>query len=413
MKHTNHRADQQGRTIEYPSPLHTASPLCGDMAIHWFDHCMRNHAKCSEHFADSDRLPTRLIDVGPLDGTQEPRLVLSSELQGRPDVRYITLSHRWASSVVLKLESTNIESLRRRIPLESLPQTFVDAIEVTRVLSVRYLWIDSLCILQDAIDDWQAQAAEMGRVYQNGLCNLAATGAAAATGGSNKSGLFQERDPRWVTPNQIRIRYQGHDSVYTFVLPDLWSQWVSASTLNRRGWVLQERMLSPRTLHFSNQLFWECREMQACETYPDGLPGMAESLAKGTTVSCTEPNGSRIPATFKNWREECARDGKHFWNRIVESYGQCFITMPEDRLVAIAGAARLLQPLLCDDYIAGLWKKDLPWNLVWQHMNVVQYHQPPAKYRCTFCAPHPPHPIPNCRSTDKAYHRPLLVMGCA
>ena len=172
------------------------------MAIQWFDNCLRNHAKCSERFADSDQLPTRLIDVGPLDGTQEPRLVLSSELQGCLDLRYITLSHRWASSTVLKLESTNIESLRRCIPLESLPQTFVDAIEVTRALSARYLWIDSLCILQDSLDDWQAEAAEMGRVYQNCFGNLAATGAAATTVGSSFD----------ANPNQEREAEKGRMS---------------------------------------------------------------------------------------------------------------------------------------------------------------------------------------------------------
>ncbi|KAK3902483.1 hypothetical protein C8A05DRAFT_33829 [Staphylotrichum tortipilum] len=80
----------------------------------------------------------------------------------------------------------NIENLRRCIPLGSPPQTFVDAIEVARVLFVRYLWIDALLILQDSNDDWQAESTNMGKVYQNGLCNLAATGAAATNG----SGLF-------------------------------------------------------------------------------------------------------------------------------------------------------------------------------------------------------------------------------
>lgn len=387
MKDANQHPDQQDRTIDYPSPLSTASQLCGDLARRWLGDCMRNHTKCSERYVDSDQLPTRLIDVGPLDGTNEPRIVLSCELQGFRDVRYVTLSHRWPSDPVAKLESTNLESLRRCIPLKSLPRTFVDAIEVTRALSVRYLWIDSLCIFQDSIDDWQAQATEMGKVYQNGLCNLAATGAATATGGANTDGLFQERDSHSVTPSKIRIRFKGHDSTYTAVPQELWGQWISTSTLNRRGWVFQERMLSPRTLHFSSQLFWECREMQACETYPYGLPAAAEKSTEETTRYYTESDGFKLPVTFKNWRGTCAQDGKGYWCKVVESYGRCFITRPEDRLVAIAGTARLLQPLLDDDYIAGLWKKDLPWNLPWLLFNVVGYVERPAGYRCTSRAP--------------------------
>ena len=83
--------------------------------------------------------------------------------------------------------------------------------------------------------------------------------------------------------------------------------------------------------------------LQACETYPDGIP-------RGETYY-TEPNGSQLPLTFKNWHEET--DGTKFWNEVVQSYGRCSITKPDDRLIAIAGVAKSLQPLLDDEYLAG------------------------------------------------------------
>ena len=347
--------EQVDKAIEYPSPSSTGSQLCWKIAMRWLGTCITHHPQCREPRSVTDWLPTRLIDVGVAGDSQEPRLLLTSELKNRNNIGYTTLSHRWASARVAKLESSNIDLFRRRIPLESLSSAFLDAIRATRALGFRYLWIDSLCIVQDSAIDWQAELAEMGRVYRNCVCNLAATG-----GSDNGSGLFQERDPHRVTPSRVRIQYEGHDKIYLASLYEPWGKWISRSTLSRRGWVLQERMLSPRTLHFASQLFWECRMLQACETYPEGMPG--------AETSYTELDGSELPMSFKNWREECS--STEFWNNVVESFGRCSVTEPRDRLFAIAGVAKSLQPLLHDEYLAGLWKGDIPYNLGWYLANV-------------------------------------------
>lgn len=119
----------------------------------------------------------------------------------------------------------------QRIPTESLPHAFLDAIDFTRSLGVRYIWIDSLCILQDSRDDWQAEALQMHKIYRNCVCNIAATGSS-----DNGGGLFQDRNKAWVTPGKVRIQYSGHDRVYLASLGSLWGRWVSRFTLNREDW---------------------------------------------------------------------------------------------------------------------------------------------------------------------------------
>ncbi|KAK3989434.1 heterokaryon incompatibility protein-domain-containing protein [Cladorrhinum sp. PSN332] len=311
------------------------------MAMRWVKDFLSHHPKCREfeRHPGSGQLPTRLIDLGQPGGIEQPRLVLTSQLQDKSDVRYVTLSQRWASSQVLELKTSNFNTLRQSIPLECLPKTFLDAIAVTRALSFRYLWIDSLCIIQDSSADWQAEAVKMGTVYQNGTLNLAATGAASVTG-SKSDGLFQERDSHGVTPKKLRIQYRGHDEIYTAVTSDLWSRRVGTAALNRRG--------------------WECRAMQACETYPEGLDGWRQLDGGGSLY--TEPDGSQHPRSFKNWRDQLS--GKHFWADIVESVAQS------------------LQPFLDDDYLAGLWKQDLPYNLMWRVGGIVGQTQRPEQYRC-------------------------------
>lgn len=269
---------------------------------------------------------------------------------------------------MVKLESSNLESFMQRIPMETLSQTFIDSIEFTRSLGVRYIWIDSICILQDSLEDWQAEALQMDKVYRNCICNIAATGSSDFGGG-----LFQNRDEAWVTPEKVQIQYNGHDRVYLTSLRNLWGKWVSRGSLNRRGWVFQERLLSPRTLHFSSQLFWECRTIQACETFPEGMPEDERDY--------TDLEGASYPISQKDWLEPSK--SADYWYSLVEIYGRCSITKPEDRLIAIAGVAKSWQPLLDDVYLAGLWKKDLPWNLAWSLTNVEGKLSVPSKCRCT------------------------------
>lgn len=153
----------------------------------WVGKCRNHHVACYEPSSKPLRLPSRIMNVGP-DNSTLPTLVFVN--QETPVSPYATLSHCWGVHVPFRLLSSNISFLVKGIPVSSLLRTFQDAPVATRRLDLRYLWIDSLCIIQDSISDWQEQSACMAQVYVNSYCNIAA---ACATDGTQ--GCFVDRNP--------------------------------------------------------------------------------------------------------------------------------------------------------------------------------------------------------------------------
>jgi hypothetical protein len=121
-------------------------------------------------------LPSRVLDVGPSDGSQQPFLHESRGQVGD----YVSLSHRWGGSTMLTTTMRDINQRKSEITLKSMPKTFQDAVFVTRALGISYLWIDSLCIVQDSLGDWEKEAELMGQVYKNATLTIAAETRAAS-----------------------------------------------------------------------------------------------------------------------------------------------------------------------------------------------------------------------------------------
>ncbi|KAH8756049.1 heterokaryon incompatibility protein-domain-containing protein, partial [Diaporthe sp. PMI_573] len=215
--------------------------------------------------------PTRLIDLGytlklgrfQLGNFSWAKIHLTSPKGHLP---YIALSHCWGNlSTDLKGKwITTRENLESRTKtgfhINILPATFRDAITVTRKLGVRYLWIDSLCILQGDRDDWASEAGKMQDVFRGAYCTIAATSAQDST-----IGFLARPAPKpgkWVCITQA-----GGPSTFTTTFTDNFEVDVVRGILNTRAWVLQERALSRRTLHFTDrQTYWECGGGVRCET---------------------------------------------------------------------------------------------------------------------------------------------------
>jgi hypothetical protein len=182
--------------------------------------------------------PTRLLDVrhGP---SKKVRL-RTHTLHFEKDVRYAALSHCWGDpSKILQLKSSTLEHFIRGINIADLPQTFQEAIKVALSLDIHYIWIDSLCIIQDSKDDWDTEAQQMARIYQNAFCTIAAS---AAWDGSE--GLFRPQDPYPSSPCLVGVErdeyplyavYRPQSDERTLQTDLTMSKW------NSRGWVLQER----------------------------------------------------------------------------------------------------------------------------------------------------------------------------
>ncbi|KAF2027021.1 hypothetical protein EK21DRAFT_72958, partial [Setomelanomma holmii] len=206
-------------------PSETEAEPCHALAARWILECISTHFVCVSKGGERWS-PTRLIDVVHDWPAVEPRLVLSIEFDVPP--LYTSLSHLWAAETVLYLMASNQDRMMQTIAMTDLSPTFRDAIMFTRRLGIRNLWIDSLCILQDLMDDCIQQSGCMSRIYRHSVCNIAAT---AASDGSPR--LYQ-RDPRMVTPCRAFIQRNGHEGTYIFSLRDTHKAAISKAILDQR-----------------------------------------------------------------------------------------------------------------------------------------------------------------------------------
>jgi hypothetical protein len=339
------------------------SLACLDLARSWIDECDTTHLDCHVR---PHRLPTRVINVGS-DAT-EPRLHIS---RGE-FARYIALSHVWGHYQPLKTEKSTLAERLNAIPFSGMPKTFQDAVFLTRFLGIEYLWIDSLCIIQDDIDDWESEATRMADVYSNAHVVISVNDAKDC-----REGFLGPRDERAL--KSIPIPYQhpvidnsGIGYVYARKSPlDLGQTGGSRPLgdafvvnevvhtgerrhiiplIDTRCWTFQERLLSPRTLHYAaSEMAFECREYTRCE--------------------CTrKPTSHRKDILFKCQKTGTSEDEPNMqfkWMTVVESFTERNLTFNEDRLPAIAGIAAALQPYAASDYFYGLWRQELGKNLLW------------------------------------------------
>jgi hypothetical protein len=202
-------------------------------------------------------LPTRLLDV-----SDNGLVRLLENTRVGPGL-YVALSHRWGlpqQHVNFSTYRSNIEELKRGILAARLPQTFQDAVRVTRGLGLQRLWIDSLCIVQDDPDDWETESKLMERVFSSAYCTIAASCAAGSS-----EGFLKPRSTRLAV---TMLGPAGADNkYYVSEAIDDFHRDVHQSELNQRGWVLQERALSRRTIYFTGrQSYWECGGGVRCET---------------------------------------------------------------------------------------------------------------------------------------------------
>lgn len=265
------------------------------------------------------------------------------------DKRYIALSHCWGGRTPLVLQTGNIDDLKQGVRVSELPLSFQHAISMTRSLGIRYLWIDSLCIIQDSSSDWELEVGRMKGVYKNALVTIAATGAKNST-----VGLFFDRNVDLALPVFINIAWVGLPrGVYKVYDGLLWSQNISEAPLSKRAWVVQERLLSRRTVHFGqSQVAWECQESRACETFPDTLPSNVMGGADDISLR----------TLFHHYRSTLASMA---WPRIAEDFASRRLTKEADKCVAISGIAEEIHDSIGDRYIAGMWQSCLVPQMCW------------------------------------------------
>lgn len=280
------------------------------IASFWLNLCRAYHPKCNTSVSPGFT-PTRLVDLT----SSRPRL--RTFLTGQPGVGYATLSHCWGVTRRPVLTESELDLFHDYIPTAALSKTFLDAINVAKHIGLYFIWIDSLCIIQDSIDDWRQEAATMSDVYRNSELNISAAGAADGT-----DGCFFDRKDDWKCEISMG---SGERTARYLCLPfefEIYS--LDDMPLMKRAWVLQERLLAPRTLHFAkSQLFWECNELHACRLLPHGY----DNWGRNTKIQRTGD----------------IRDALRKWKSIVTEYSMCKLTKDKDKLIAISGIARVMR----------------------------------------------------------------------
>lgn len=237
----------------------------------WISTCAMDHQYCLP--LERDYFPTRVIDVDQaevgfvhLRDRDEAKAQHDDEEGERSQNRgahpsYWTLSHRWGDpKLIPQLLQTTEHQFRDGIPMNNLSPTFRDAALLVHRLGYRYIWIDSLCIFQDSLSEWQQEAKAMVDVYRHSLCNISAIAASSDPG---RSRLFVKRrlQPRLLFPFKLNKKLRGrreelNDGPWIFWNDSLWADEIESAPLSTRGWVVQERFLAPRILHFTdNQIY--------------------------------------------------------------------------------------------------------------------------------------------------------------
>ncbi|KAM0387049.1 hypothetical protein ACHAQC_011115 [Fusarium culmorum] len=334
--------------------------------------------------AVSDERAARLVEIIDTGSTVNLRLVDGS-IECTP---YVALSYRWGGlEAVWQTTTSNLESRASGFSIDELPMTLSDTVKLTCDLGFKWIWIDSVCIIQDDKDDWAREAVKVAAIYQNAIVTIAADSSQDAKAGlhNNKSTSMFTMDDSIKISNKL---FTGEESsIYLFPdqktrlddsitslrdMGDLFSH----CSLRDRGWTLQERILSPRIIHYaSDQLYWEC--YHGIQESEDNLLWMGRNL--------TIPKIAHRVKSAKNVETKKQELNKvlYYWyvHLIGGNYSHRSLTYGEDKLVAIGGVAKALDDIESMGYMVGHWGDDddeLVKSLCWKRGGP---GQKAAKYR--------------------------------
>jgi len=271
-------------------------------------------------------------------------------------VQYAALSYCWGEQFDNQKSETRKENLQaslHKLSEDHLPQSLKDAIKVTRGLGLRYLWIDSVCIIQNDEDDINSELGKMAHIFQNATVTISASRATTCTEGFlgrriddvSTTGDFIEMQlvggkemlgPVMLTPQKLELGKNFQEPIY------------------HRGWTMQEQVLSPRILEFgTRQNRWICAE---CELLDGGFLVMKgdDRLQEAHT------RGSRLrsesPLENNQWSD---------WYDLLREFSLRRLKRQEDKLTALSAIAEAYSRKVHAKYLAGLWSVDLHKHLFW------------------------------------------------
>ena len=343
------------------------------LARTWLQDCLVNHTSCR---LEQSPLPKRLLDLNFLETSNIIYLYLSFPTETGV---YATISYTWGASGYKRFKTKNHDpdhpeltedSHRAGIDVGRFPQTLQDAIYIAKRLGFRYLWIDSVCIVQDDDDDWAEQSAAMTQVYGGARLNISAT-----SGENSEWGILRSIPQHGIQIGRVtvpRVDHYGNgegeeERRDIFVGKPLDVLDLEDKHLASRGWVFQERLVSVATLHYTDEgMLWECAR------------GIKLEHDQGFHVNDWKKQWKTVmdhaPASASGKQEHSGENGNkeailRSWNEWIAAYSERELYDVKDRLHAIAGVVKTLVHRFGLTYAAGLWQEDIVGGLMWKRFN--------------------------------------------
>lgn len=389
----NHKSPEQGTPLYAAIGYGTTPPKtlqidwAAKLSAKWIERCNAQH-ECYQEDCPPP-MPTRVLEVGEEGGI---RLIITDRESRGP---YVALSYCWGKSGNATTTSTNLRERMTGIDWSSLPSLIRDVVDFTRLIGVRYLWIDALCIIQDDKVDWRKESSQMGNIYAGAYFTIstdaAASTAQALTSPRNLELKTQMKYSEDGVSEELVVQEKVHrvnelaatvvdGRRHRFFAREHYSHWDIIkglhdfehrnAPLNSRGWTMQERLLSRRILHFgAHEMVWECKASADCECggishdfswgQDRDTPMLAFDKAKDVV---TKSSTLQIYASAG----EYIRDPEFTaaWMRLVSMFTTRQLTHDTDRLPAMSALAQRLSE--GKTYLAGMWCEDLPWHLAWR-----------------------------------------------
>ncbi|KAH8649308.1 heterokaryon incompatibility protein-domain-containing protein, partial [Xylariales sp. PMI_506] len=270
--------------------------------------CLSDHEECKK--PDLNQLPNRVLRLDD----DHPNSVFVHECRPEDQGEYVALSYCWGKTPQVKLLKANLDDFSKKgVAVSTLPKTIRDSIVATRKLGIKYLWVDSLCIIQDSVEDKDKEIVGMAKVYKNATITISA---AAAT--DCGEGFLEDRS----AVQELNL--------------------FSDEAINTRAWTYQESTLAPRLLIFgSGPPQWHCKENDSI-------------LADQTLRYMDRPAAPQDD--IGSWLT---------WFPVLQNYSQRALSYQTDKLAALSALAAEYQSPQTGAYAAGLWKASLPRGLLW------------------------------------------------
>ncbi|KAK9774829.1 putative HET-domain-containing protein [Seiridium cardinale] len=364
----------------------------------WLQECLDSHDKCLKPTLEV--MPQRIVQVSvdPSSGRRVARICMNED-----PAHYVALSYCWGGNQPYKTTRASIRERLVELDWDRLPKTLKDAIDVTTALGFQYIWIDCFCIIQDDEDDFAIQMAEVPSIYARAIITLTAARASTASEGFlHDISLDASRSLAVRLPLKCPDGRVG-DAYLTSVVrvPD---------PIDYRAWTMQETYLATRLLYFgTRQLRWQCAQSVMARGCNDGWKRGHNPEDSQLQISLSA-SGVEESAKYKIRlgvsREELYDHALSHWEDIIPIYTRRRMAHAGDRSWAASGLAEAFTKLTQDEYLAGHWKKSLPYSLMWH-----------ISYGTTVGGPEYAHQTPQLGLRLEQYLGPswswTSVLGCA